>query len=68
MEKTKGVSKMISMLEFVVALFTPGNIFIMLAILAVIAFFIMRRTRKRRLKEMSEEDEWMQSLDESEWE
>jgi hypothetical protein len=56
-----------SLLQFILSLLTPGGIFLMLAILGVVAFFIMRYRHKRRLKEMADEDAWMESLDENEW-
>ncbi|MFC1524752.1 peptidase MA family metallohydrolase [Planctomycetota bacterium] len=47
--------------------FTQRNIFIMIGLMAVLAFFIVRSRRKKRLKTMAEEDAWMQSLESSEW-
>ncbi len=47
--------------------FTERNIFIMIGLMAVLAFFIVRSRRKKRLKAMAEEDAWMQSLESSEW-
>lgn len=43
------------------------NIFVGLAILSVIVFFIVRARSRRRLAEMKEEDAWMESLDRDEW-
>jgi hypothetical protein len=60
--------KVINIMNFILSLFTPVNIFVILAIMAVIIFFIMRCNRKKQLKKMDEEDAWMQSLDKKEWE
>ncbi|MEK7449269.1 MAG: hypothetical protein AAB019_07265 [Planctomycetota bacterium] len=38
-----------------------------LSLLAVIIFFILRARDKQRLREMSKDDEWLNSLDNSEW-
>lgn len=51
-----------------------NTLFIIMAILVIIGFLMLRHRSRRRLKEMAEEDEWMQSLpdgkaglDDSEW-
>lgn len=43
------------------------TLFIIMAMLVLIGFFIIRRRSRRRLEEMEKEDEWMRSLDRSEW-
>ena len=54
-------------IRFLLSLLNPLNIFILMAILAVVIFFILRRRNKKKLAEMDKEDEWMQSLDDNEW-
>lgn len=44
----------------------PGTIFVILAVLAVMLFFIWRARQKRRLAQMAEEDRWMESLEDDE--
>lgn len=56
-----------NLLNLFMLAFTQRNIFIIIGILAILAFFMVRWRRKRRLKDMAEEDAWMQSLDSSEW-